>query len=408
MDAISDVFLSTLPARGATRPSPTTPAAAGNFYPRSPRGERRLGRPPPWLEIDFYPRSPRGERRNHSALLTQGFHISIHAPREGSDRPAKAGQFSNHNFYPRSPRGERPGLFAVAFQAAQFLSTLPARGATPPEWLGQRFLDISIHAPREGSDVSIFLGGHLHAPISIHAPREGSDPSSRMARISMQLRFLSTLPARGATLRLSAAPAGRKYFYPRSPRGERLPDCWITWLILIDFYPRSPRGERPVRRGDPEFMRQFLSTLPARGATRWCWPTLQSCCHFYPRSPRGERPTSFVIIWYHKFISIHAPREGSDRFQDCAKRRKEVFLSTLPARGATQALKYTVKMSWISIHAPREGSDLGPGLGLRVLCEISIHAPREGSDPRPRLLQRLAFISIHAPREGSDTSFLLG
>ena len=36
------------------------------------------------------------------------------------------------------------------------------------------FRDISIHAPREGSDVGQLLPGGADA-ISIHAPREGSD-----------------------------------------------------------------------------------------------------------------------------------------------------------------------------------------------------------------------------------------
>ena len=35
-------------------------------------------------------------------------------------------------------------------------------------------------------------------------------------------KFLSTLPARGATLSLSSRLLGARNFYPRSPRGERL------------------------------------------------------------------------------------------------------------------------------------------------------------------------------------------
>ena len=34
---------------------------------------------------------------------------------------------------------------------------------------------------------------------------------------------------------------------------------------------------------------------------------------------------------------------------------------------------------WISIHAPRKGSDFS-GLRLLIGAEISIHAPRKGSD----------------------------
>ena len=55
------------------------------------------------------------------------------------------------------------------------------------------------------------------------------------------------------------------------------------------------------------------------------------------------------------------------------------FLSTLPVRGATETLAYSVDLYAISIHAPREGSDF---VCLVNVCGvgISIHAPREGSD----------------------------
>ena len=66
-------------------------------------------------------------------------------------------------------------------------------------------------------------------------------------------------------------------------------------------------------------------------------------------------------------------------------------------------LKLGVEHS-ISIHAPREGSDRRhSGSGLQR--GISIHAPREGSDQgRAARYPELA-ISIHAPREGSDLFF---
>ena len=55
------------------------------------------------------------------------------------------------------------------------------------------------------------------------------------------------------------------------------------------------------------------------------------------------------------------------------------FLSTLPARGATEAGRVYELSVLISIHAPREGSDLlaHPAPDRKL---ISIHAPREGSD----------------------------
>ena len=281
-------------------------------------------------------------------------YISIHAPREGSDGYAEANS------------GKR----------WKFLSTLPARGATTPPKRAARSRSISIHAPREGSDA----GGNGGIPIksiSIHAPREGSDRfrwirGSRLCHFyprsprgerpepasepEQPAKFLSTLPARGATEQLDAYRALLDNFYPRSPRGERRRSA-ACFRRRCDFYPRSPRGERR--------------------------PSGSSGCgkhNFYPRSPRGERPSPFGISLTPRGISIHAPREGSDTadraaaashtdfyprsprgerpvaVQSCA--RTDTFLSTLPARGATaRAASWAACSDSISIHAPREGSD---------------------------------------------------
>ena len=103
--------------------------------------------------------------------------------------------------------------------------------------------------------------------------------------------------------------------------------------------------------------KEFLSTLPARGATeadarggtrytisihapregsdayRTEQPGQQR--NFYPRSPRGERPALCGPLYPVAPISIHAPREGSDSFIVVPAAYFCVFLSTLPARGAT-------------------------------------------------------------------------
>ena len=102
--------------------------------------------------------------------------------------------------------------------------------------------------------------------ISIHAPREGSD--------------LGTVP---------------------------------VLFELDDFYPRSPRGERPFLYGLKSVPSVFLSTLPARGATNCCGRTAWRSGNFYPRSPRGERQDNGGNTNESYAISIHAPREGSDR-----------------------------------------------------------------------------------------------
>ena len=70
-------------------------------------------------------------------------------------------------------------------------------------------------------------------------------------------------------------------------------------------------------------------------------------------------------------------------------------------RGATYWTGVKIQAAKISIHAPRERSDR--------LCRfngqnqrISIHAPRERSDEMANLSHHLSQISIHAPRERSD------
>ena len=79
--------------------------------------------------------------------------------------------------------------------------------------------------------------------------------------------FLSTLPARGATPSWERRPTPG----PISIHAPREGSDAATNLRLVsffNFYPRSPRGERPYWR---RARKKILG-------------------HFYPRSPRGERP----------------------------------------------------------------------------------------------------------------------
>ena len=174
-----------------------------------------------------------------------------------------------------------------------FLSTLPARGATHLEIAVFAAVGISIHAPREGSDIG----------------KSGCRPSRNP--------FLSTLPARGATGLVGDHGRDHEHFYPRSPRGERQPrGSYEPRGVVISihapregsdeftarrnhhehyFYPRSPRGERPLSSWPVRFsLRGFLSTLPARGATQQWQHPKTALLYFYPRSPRGERQLDSV------------------------------------------------------------------------------------------------------------------
>ena len=101
-------FLSTLSLRRATGAIGQLQCTHGDFYPRSPCGERL---PLCRLSLQrsyFYPRSPCGERQTFgSARLASGAY-----------------------FYPRSPCGERPCTTTITICTASFLSTLSLRRAT--------------------------------------------------------------------------------------------------------------------------------------------------------------------------------------------------------------------------------------------------------------------------------------
>ena len=258
------LFQSTLPGWGATQVQPghTRPQRISIHAPRMGSDFRRPSRSCRFRH--FNPRSPDGERL--ALMRSPGMisSISIHAPRMGSDRVRPRCRGLLGDFNPRSPDGERPCV--LAWQ--------------PP------CLRISIHAPRMGSDRDT-LQYRLFATISIHAPRMGSDP----------LWYTRLSPC--------------SYFNPRSPDGERL-------------VPRVRRPENGIsihapRMGSdcPAFvtMRRtltFQSTLPGWGAT-------------YP---------------------IYDETHRSDLFQ-----------STLPGWGATNAMRAADAVGYISIHAPRMGSD---------------------------------------------------
>ena len=262
--------------------------------------------------VDFNPRSPCGERHYHFINVNERFPISIHAPRAGSDNPAKAGFLFIHYFNPRSPCGERHFFFGVVPASGEFQSTLPVRGATFSNFIAFIFCYISIHAPRAGSDCRKFAR-FCHA--NNFNPRSpcGERPYSASPIVITGL-FQSTLPVRGATL------------YTINLVASRL---------------------------------SFQSTLPVRGATRTAFPGTSYPFYFNPRSPCGERPGCTTISHAPESISIHAPRAGSDRFRrkqlqhfryfnprsPCGERPRSrgiyhelvLFQSTLPVRGATVA-----------------------------------------------------------------------
>ena len=214
-----------------------------------------------------------------------------------------------------------------------FLSTLPARGATVRCVVYDASCLISIHAPREGSDFKILRISFITSYFYPRSPR-GERPVGP-AWLPLVAAFLSTLPARGATSPGYGLESLRSDFYPRSPRGERLGPAACSSCLAL-----------------------FLSTLPARGATFFALSMALNCRNFYPRSPRGERRRRQHPAVRGAGISIHAPREGSDSRYEGNPKAGKVFLSTLPARGATGGIAGPVKLSLFLSTLPARGATL--------------------------------------------------
>ena len=147
-------FQSTLPARGATEHGSQISLHISHFNPRSPHGERRHTARLNMLLSIISIHAPR-TGSDGTAYITNGraFSISIHAPRTGSDWADRGDNRRLWDFNPRSPHGERLSLSQVADKSrSSFQSTLPARGATSAVAAGIFTQEISIHAPRTGSD----------------------------------------------------------------------------------------------------------------------------------------------------------------------------------------------------------------------------------------------------------------
>ena len=174
-----------------------------------------------------------------------------------------------------------------------FQSTLPARGATAQQAMQKTGEEISIHAPRTGSDMARRAKRPGARNISIHAPRTGSDADAAQWRAA---RNISIHAPRTGSDGVNAAHVGIYLdFNPRSPHGERR-QLQTPITTISYFNPRSPHGERHSIYDKPYFVYQFQSTLPARGATKG---TIQNRLN--------------------SIISIHAPRTGSDSVNSAEK-----------------------------------------------------------------------------------------
>ena len=148
---------------------------------------------------DFNPRSPDGERHSPPDISGNVVHISIHAPRMGSDKTIRRLRACASSISIHAPRMGSDGIVVNSrVQGFQFQSTLPGWGATYLTVICVALIVISIHAPRMGSDLRRF---RPFAPRNRYFnPRspDGERLAGDFARYASHA-FQSTLPGWGAT-----------------------------------------------------------------------------------------------------------------------------------------------------------------------------------------------------------------
>ena len=149
----------------------------------------------------------------------------------------------------------------------------------------------------------------------------------------------------------------RKYFYPRSPCGERpLDRC--NGQGPDDFYPRSPCGERPKAQDEyKDTVTISIHALLAESDIADC-TKFYAFGDFYPRSPCGERPMATASK--NRYLHFY-PRSP------CGERR----MSRCTVAGSCR----------ISIHALLAESDINVMRNMSVSCDFY---PRSPCGERPR------------------------
>ncbi len=147
-------------------------------------------------------------------------------------------------------------------------------------------LEISIHAPRGGSDTC--LKSSLNR-IHDFNPRSPWGERLNLSILMFWLvLFQSTLPVGGATV-ASFRTSRNSAISIHAPRGGSDMGFQFNRVHNSNFNPRSPWGERPGAHTVYAGHYRFQSTLPVGGATTRGRVNHNKHLDFNPRSPWGER-----------------------------------------------------------------------------------------------------------------------
>ena len=150
--------------------------------------------------------------------------------------------------------------------------------------------------------------------------------------------------------------------------------------ILLDFYPRPPRGGRLPTAAMFRNLLAFLSTPSARRATN----AVQLILEGRSISIHALREEGDLWCWGHAaclFISIHALREEGDQDSGCRVQGGWNFYPRPPRGGRPCSEQTTKAMFGISIHALREEGDVPPLVRSRACSNFYPRPPRGGRRP---------------------------
>ena len=284
--------------------------------------------------INFNPRSPHGERHTLDEDVTYAIDISIHAPRTGNDWLSVSIVAVVSDFNPRSPHGERRaranGILIVLCISIHAPRTGSDRAAAVRAWNN----DISIHAPRTGSD-----GGKPCTTSSFTNFNPRSPHGERLIYVDgndVENKFQSTLPARGATVRVADRQESKIFQSTLPARGATITDCLSR--TTSRFQSTLPARGATTWCSSKLCTAEFQSTLPARGATRRFRPVGSRRQYFNPRSPHGERRWRLFFRIQESDFNPRSPHGERPKGRKC-KMSENLFQSTLPARGATPTVR---------------------------------------------------------------------
>ena len=166
--------------------------------------------------------------------------ISIHAPRMGSDPVFWHGNHPASEFQSTLPGWGATGTRYNTAYSLLFQSTLPGWGATGSTCPASRKWHFNPRSP-DGERLSCVRDNAAYIDISIHAPRMGSDVLTNF--------------------RVSA----HAHFNPRSPDGERpYRDGLTTLQLIISIH--APRMGSDAQANKTDIARQISIHAPRMGS----------------------------------------------------------------------------------------------------------------------------------------------